>query len=86
MTLSEEEEERLEEIKKSSNRLKRSVAATSPTNDLKRFFKGVHSKAERNEKIAEAHRAGFTQSEIARELGLSVSSVSRIVKHAKFKP
>ncbi|WP_456452081.1 transposase [Hydrogenimonas sp.] len=86
MTLSEEEEERLEEIKKNSNRLKRSTAPIPPAQNLKGFFKGILSKAERNEKIAEAHRAGFTQSEIARELGLSVSSVSRIVKNAKFKP
>jgi len=86
MDLSEEEQKQLDEIKKSANRLKRSAVPLVPVVDLKGFFQGVKSKAERNKKILEAYRTGYTQSEIAKELGLSVSSVSRIVKNAKFKP
>ncbi len=86
MALSDEEEERLEAIKRNSNRLKRSKASLRPAMDLEGFFKDIKTKSGRNEKIIRAYRYGFSQSEIARVLELSVSSVSRVVKNAKFKP
>jgi len=86
MSLDDEEKERLEAIKKESNRLKRASVMHTSTVDLKQFFKGADTRAKRNEKIVEAYRLGCTQSEMAKVLGLSVSTVSRIVKNAKIKP
>ena len=86
MGLDEMEIERLERIKKESNRLKRIKNGTTVSLDLGRFFDDAATKEERNAKIVEAYRLGATQSEIAKRLNLSVSSVSKIVKNSRFKP
>ncbi len=86
MSLSETEKDRLEEIKKESNRLKRSKEIKSAPLDLESFFEKMPTKDIRDKKIAEAYTLGATQSEIAKRLKLSVSAVSKIVKKSKIKP
>jgi len=86
MRLDEKEIEQLKQIKKESNRLKRAKKGTMVSLDLDSLFDGVESKEERNAKIVEAYRIGATQSEIAKKLNLSISSISKIIKNSKFKP
>jgi len=43
------------------------------------------TKSKRNENITKAHKECFTQSEIAKYLNLSISTVSKIIKNSKFK-
>jgi len=86
MRLDEMEIEQLDRIKKESNRLKRVKKDITASFDLDSLFDGVDSKEERNAKIVEAYRIGVTQSEIAKRLNLSISSISKIIKNSKFKP
>ena len=53
---------------------------------LKDYFQKDISKEQRNIQIQKATKDGFTQSEIAKFLGLSDSGVSRILKKSKLKP
>lgn len=51
------------------------------TKNLLEYFGKNFSKIQRNEAIKKAHEEGYTKSDIARHLGLSVAGISRILKH-----
>ena len=48
--------------------------------NIEHYFLHVKTKSERNEAIKKAHEEGYTKSEIARYLHLSVAGVSKIIK------
>ena len=54
--------------------------------NLKDYFQKDISKEQRNIQIQKATKDGFTQSEIAKFLGLSDYGISRILKKSKLKP
>ncbi|WP_353661718.1 transposase [Hydrogenimonas sp. SS33] len=82
----EEELDAIEEMKRHAIHLKRSPQTADDPRWLETFFDAIGDKNERNRKIHEAYARGASQSEIARKLSLSVSSISKILKNSKFKP
>jgi DNA-binding NarL/FixJ family response regulator len=47
---------------------------------LERYFMNVQNKQQRNEAIKNAYNDGYSKSEIARNISLSVAGVSKILK------
>jgi len=47
---------------------------------LKDYFPEIQSKEKRNKNIKQSYQDGYTQSEIAKHLSLSVASISKIIK------
>lgn len=85
--MSDDEMEVLDRMKIESNRLKRSKEKKNKSfRNIEALFENISTRPERNEKIKEAYELGYSQSEIANCLGLSISLVSRVLKNAKFKP
>ncbi len=81
--LSDNEMASLDLIKKESARIKRISKSKHHPFDLESFFRNIDCKKERNKKIFEAYTMGATQSDIAKQLDMDVSTVSRIIKKLK---
>jgi len=81
-----DELEKIERFQKESITYKKNPNKIVQKLKLKNYFSQDQSKKDRNEQILKATKDGFTQSEIARFLGLSDSAVSRILKKSKVKP
>ncbi len=84
--LSKTDENMINMIQKESNKYKKIPNRIKKQYNIKDYFKKVMTKIERNKKIAEAYKNGFSQSEIAQELNLSISSVSKIIKIQNSSP
>ncbi len=83
--MTEEEFEKIEQFQKESTAYKREPKKFIQKLELKDYFKKDLSKTKRDIQIQKATKDGFTQSEVARFLGLSVSGVSRILKKLRVK-
>jgi DNA-directed RNA polymerase specialized sigma subunit len=81
-----DEFEKIERFQKESTAYKREPKKIVQKLKLKDYFSQDQSKKERNDQILKATKDGFTQSEIAKFLGLSDSGISRILKKSKIKP
>ena len=55
----------------------------SKTVPLESYFRDINNKDDRNKAILKAYEDDYTKSEIAREIGLSLSGVLKIIKSAK---
>ncbi len=84
--MSEEEQDKIARFQKEATSYKSNPKKVSQKLQLDSYFKKINSKSERNEAIYEAYKDGFLQSEIAKYLGLTDASISKIVKKLKFKP
>ena len=84
--ISQTDEELMKKIQKESNTYKKAPNKIKKNRDLKEFFQKDMTKSKRNENIIKAYKECFTQSEIAKYLNLSISTVSKIIKNSKFKP
>ncbi|NOX16198.1 MAG: helix-turn-helix domain-containing protein [Epsilonproteobacteria bacterium] len=85
--MTEEEFDKIEKFQKDSTAYKREPEKFMQKIELKEYFSKELSKAQRNIQITKAVKDGYTQSEIARFLGLSASGISRILKKkSKVKP
>ena len=84
--MTEEELEKIEQFQKESTAYKREPKKIIQKLELKEYFPKELPKAKRDIQIQKAIKDGFTQSEVAKFLDLSVSGVSRIIKKSKFKP
>ncbi len=84
--MTEEEFEKIEQFQKESTAYKRDPKKIIQKLKLKKYFKEDLSKSQRDTQIQKATKDGFTQSEVARFLGLSSSGISRILKKSKVKP
>ncbi|NPA73819.1 MAG: transposase [Epsilonproteobacteria bacterium] len=84
--ISQTDEELIKKIQKESNTYKKAPNKIKKNRDLKEFFQKDMTKSKRNENIIKAYKECFTQSEIAKYLKLSISTVSKIIKNSKFKP
>lgn len=54
--------------------------------ELANYFLHVKNKVQRNEAIKKAYEDGYSKTDVARNLSLSVSGVSKILKSEKFSP
>ncbi len=84
--MTEEEFEKIEQFQRESTAYKKEPKKIGEKLKLEDYFSKDISKIERNEQILKATKDGFSQSEVAKFLGLSDSGVSRIVKKSKVKP
>ena len=78
--------EKIEQFQREATAYKREPKKIMQKLELKDYFTKGLSKSQRNIMIEKATKDGFTQSEVARFLGLSVSGVSRVLKKSKLKP
>lgn len=84
--MTEAEFEKIEQFQKESTAYKREPKKIIQKLKLEEYFKGCLSKKQRDVQIQKATKDGFTQTEVAKFLGLSSSGVSRILKKSKVKP
>ncbi len=84
--MTEAEFEKIEQFQKESIAYKREPKKIIQKLKLEEYFKGDLSKKQRDTQIQKATKDGFTQTEVAKFLGLSSSGVSRILKKSKVKP
>jgi len=81
--LNEAELENLEKFKKKKFKFENKEAVEVVKIQLNEFFIDISSKEKRNLAIQKAYVNDYTKSEIARELGLSIAGVSKILKKCK---
>jgi len=81
--LNDTELKNLENLKKKKFKIENKEAVEIKRIELSEFFIDVGNKNERNLAIIKAYESDYTKSEIARELGLSVAGVSKIIKKLK---
>jgi len=81
--LNKTELENLEKFKKKKFKVKDEEVVEIVKIELSEFFIDIDSKEKRNLAIQEAYENDYTKSQIARELGLSVAGVSKILKKLK---
>ncbi len=84
--MAEEEFEKIEQFQKEATAYKREPKKIMQKLKLKDYFTKDLSKCQRDAQIQKATKDGFTQSEVAKFLGLSSSGISRILKKLKLKP
>jgi REP element-mobilizing transposase RayT/DNA-binding CsgD family transcriptional regulator len=73
-------------IKQESRVYKKTRNKPKKQYDLNRYFIKTKTKTQRNNEIKKAYQDGFSQSEIAKELNLSISSISKILKIQNSSP
>ena len=81
--LSDKEEVNIDALHKPRYKIEEGELLHVKKEPLDSFFENTQNKIERNEAIQKAFKNDYSRSEIARELGLSVAGVSKILK--KFK-
>ncbi len=77
---------KIDQFQKISTAYKKDPKKIEPRLNLKDYFQKDISKEQRNIQVQKATKDGFTQSEIAKFLGLSDSGISMILKKSKVKP
>lgn len=78
--MSEQEMEKMEKFHTTRYKLKEGETQLLKPQNLESYFLHVSTKAERNEAIKKAYEEGYTKSDIARKIPLSVAGVSKILK------
>ncbi len=74
----------LQELKKASSLVEAPNIDIKPDIDkLKRVFEEIKETQERNRKIVQAYRQGYSQHMIAKVLGLNQATVQRIIKRTE---
>ena len=71
----------LEKMKKAKIELTKEKEIVKIEKEIKEYFNKITTKKERNELIKKAYIDGYTQVEISEEVGLSKSSISKIIKN-----
>ncbi len=83
-SLNDNEQEKLEALQKSKYQKTDNETVRLKQIGLEEHFKKYENKKERNKRIMSAFKDGYTQSEIARYLGISGAGVSYVINNFKF--
>ncbi len=86
LELSDKEQDAIKTFQKKAIKYKNSPKIVQQKLKLKDYFYDQMSKNKRNEMIQKAIQDGFTQSEIAKHLGLTCAAVSKVLKKLKVEP
>ena len=78
--ISEREVKSIEKLHKEKFKIEDNLVLKEKIKTLKEYFKNVNTKDERDKFIIEAFQDGYKQSEISKYLGLSSSTISKIIK------
>ncbi len=84
--MTERDFKKIEQFQKESTAYRKEPKKIMQKLKLEEYFKEDLIKSKRNAQIQKAIKDGFTQTEVAKFLGLSSSGVSRILKKSKVKP
>lgn len=78
--VSKEDLKYLEKMQKEKIALTKEKEIIKIEKEIKEYFSKITTRKERNELIRKAYIDGYTQVEISEEVGLSKSSISKIIK------
>ena len=84
--LTKKDKETMQQFQKEAVKYKNTPKRVEQKLQIKDYFSKEMTKEQRNEAIQKAIEDGFTQSEVARFLGLTNAAVSKILKKLKVEP